>query len=75
MEAAVDPGGDAGGGEVLAVLDPPLADDFDAEVLEDVDVGPVRRGWPVVEKPAAARMIAPVQTDMTISASAAASAT
>src|SRR5262245_14922507 len=50
VEATVDAGGDAGGGEELAVLDPPGLHGLGAEELEDVGEGPVRRGRASVEE-------------------------
>jgi hypothetical protein len=50
VETTVDACGDAGGGQVLAVLDPALVEVLGAEVLEDVDVRPVGRGRSVVEQ-------------------------
>ena len=50
VEAAVDAGGHAGGGEVLAVFDPALVEVLGAEAFEDVNVRPVGGGRPVVEQ-------------------------
>lgn len=50
VDAAVDPGGDACGRQVLVVFDPAGSYHLDAEVREDVGVRPVGRGSASLEE-------------------------